>query len=64
MTSDFSDVQKLAEVRRHLLMLRRTYPRAISKGHVAPHEAADALRVWEAIEGDYAERVGSSFVAA
>jgi hypothetical protein len=62
--TEFSDLQKLAEVRRHLVMLRRNFPRAIAKRQIAPHEAAHTLRVWEAIEADYTERVAPNFVAA
>jgi len=62
---EFSDAQKLAEVRRQLLTWRRTYPRAIRQGLVSPHAAALHLRLWEAIEADYAARLEPArFVAA
>ena len=64
MTPVFSDAEKLAEVRVQLRMLRGTYPRMIKRGHVAPHEAAQRLRLWEAIEADYAQRAAQDFVAA
>lgn len=65
MTSiDFSDAEKLAEIRRQLALWRKTYPRAIRQGLLSPHAAAFQLRLWEAIEADYAARIKSTFVAA
>jgi len=61
----FSDVEKLAEVRKQLALWRRTHPRAIRQGMISPHEAAHHLRIWEAIEADYAARCEPArFVAA
>lgn len=63
--SEFSDAQKLAEVRRQLATWRKTYPRAIRQGTVSPHEAAAHLRLWESIEADYLARCAPvPFVAA
>jgi len=60
----FSDAEKLAEVRVQLRMLRGTYPRMIRRGHISPHEAGQRLRLWEAIEADYAKAAAQEFVAA
>jgi hypothetical protein len=62
--TEFSDAQKLAEIRTQLLLLRRSYPGMIKRGVVSPHEAAVRLRLWEAIEADYSERAQPAFVAA
>lgn len=59
---EFSDADKLAEVRRQLATWRKTYPHAIRQGMITPHEVAHRLRLWEAIEADYVARKG--FVAA
>lgn len=53
---EFSDAQKLAEIRRQLGNLRRVYPHMIRDGTSSPHSAAHHLRLWEAIEADYVAR--------
>src|SRR4030095_663806 len=50
---NFSDADKLAEIRRELALRRRTYPIAIKRKMLSPHAAAYHLRVFEAIEADY-----------
>lgn len=64
MPSRFSDAEKLAEIRRELVLRRRTYPIAIKRKLLSPHAAAHHLRVFEAIEADYEARVSPRFVAA
>lgn len=53
----FSDIDKLAEVKRELAQRRRVYPRLIEAGKMSPATADRQIAILESVQVDYEARV-------